>query len=234
MNFVSNWPLSLDLRSDTDTGLSFGQRPERSRVRQHAFEKLERSDFLAFEFDGLDRRHTNILQYLKMGDVLVGKCHPEPNPLQSRQILGQALQLFMVEEVDFTRSNFRIGKVEIATNRKGRDFLPLALFPVPPISGYFSDIDFRIEIGRGEPVVGVGINNVYLGDFIEPVFQSVSKIRWSRRGRTPSLGWQSTQPPEIYPDRPIATCTRSAAFPEARSWPYQVVHSRFQTCIHKR
>ncbi len=81
-----------------------------------------------------------------MFDVRVAEGHPKPDPLQTRDVLDEGLELLVVQQVGLTHAD--LGKVEVHALRHGLDLLPLTALPVLPLLGDLPDVDLRIEVGR--------------------------------------------------------------------------------------
>ena len=161
---------------DADVGLALGARAQRGRVRQHRLQELQRGDLGAVHRDWLDAGHTNVLEHLEVGDVLVGEGHPEADALQALDVLAEGLELLVVEEVDVLLAD--AVEVELALHRQRVGLLPLALLPVATLRGDLANVDLRVEVGgEGVAVVAaVGIQDVDAVDLVEQVLLGVGAV----------------------------------------------------------
>ena len=105
-----------------------------------------------------------------MGEVLVGKGHPEPGPLESFEVLHQGLQFLMVHQEALFGAD-ALGKIVTHRPGEGVGFHPLAVLPVAAALRDLADVDLRIEVGgKGLAMVaGIAVDDVQLVDLIEMV-----------------------------------------------------------------
>ena len=160
----------------TDAGFAFVVFAKILRIRQHCFEELERLNPVAFVVDRNDAVHTNVLNDAKVSEVFLSESHPEACTLNSGEVLNEAFDFFVVEQVRFARTYVRISKGLV--NFKGFCFNPLAIFPIESLLGDFTNIDFGVEVCSECFVVvtSIAVNNVKIVDFDEMVFCCISRI----------------------------------------------------------
>ena len=129
-----------------------------------------------------------------MRQIFLTEGHPETGTLDRREILGQAFQLLMIHQIGFARTHIRVVQRLMDTQRIG--FLPFAIFVILTTLGNFTNIDFRIEIGRKSLVMvtGIAIDNIQILDLIEMMFGCISCIntRYSRIKSTTQDGRQAS------------------------------------------
>ncbi len=111
-----------------------------------------------------------------MLDIGFAKGHPETDLFQALDVLDEAFLFLVIDQVGGFRADFRI--VDHRLDRQGRNFHPLAVFPVFAILGHFTEIDFRIEV-RGEGlamIAGIAVDNVDIFDLVEQEFLRIGAI----------------------------------------------------------
>lgn len=159
-----------------NAGLAFGVRSERAGLWEQGFQELDGDDFDALVHDGVDAGHADVHQHLHVLDVLVAKGHPEARAA-NREVLGQGLQLLVVEAVDVLGSD-AVRESEAAFQFQRFGFDPLAVFPVAAVGGDFAQVDLGIEVGgKGLAVVArVAVDDVEGVDAAEVVFEGVGSV----------------------------------------------------------
>jgi hypothetical protein len=102
-----------------------------------------------------------------VSEVLFAKGHPESNSPQSFDVLGQALQLLVVEQVGLAHAHAR--EVVVHLHRERISLFPLTCLPISPALRDLANVDLGIEV-RGECVAmtsAVAIENIDGLDFVE-------------------------------------------------------------------
>ncbi len=109
-----------------------------------------------------------------MGEVFLSECHPESRAAQCGEILHEALEFLVIEQVALARTDVGVGEGAVYLEILCLD--PFPFLPVFPFLGDFADIDFRIEIGgEGFAVVaGVAVHDVEVTHLGEMVLGGVS------------------------------------------------------------
>ena len=104
----------------TDAGLAIIVLAEVLRVGQHGLEELE-GNYLHLDgtaaiggfggvFKFVDARHSDVLDNVEVLEVLLAEGHPEAGALDGGLVLHKALNLLVVEEVAFLRTDIGIGQ----------------------------------------------------------------------------------------------------------------------------
>ena len=161
--------------SASDGSLSVIVGTERFRVGQYGFQELDGHDFHAIVHNRVDACHTDVLNHTEVSEILLSEGHPEAGTLDAWIVLHERLQLFVIDEVGFTLTDFGIVKRLVDGMRFG--FHPLPVFVVASLLRHLADVDFRIEVGgEGHAVVsGIAIYNIQIMDFIKVMLGGISR-----------------------------------------------------------
>src|SRR5690625_1151722 len=103
-----------------------------------------------------------------MFEVIIRERHPKACPLDLRKVLGNRLQLLVIHQVNILWTNTG-GEIERAFFAQRLGFPPSAIFPITTFRGYFTDINFRVEI-RGERIAVIAritVDYVQVMNFIQ-------------------------------------------------------------------
>ncbi len=120
-----------------------------------------------------------------MGQVALAKGHKEPDPLDAGNVLCQGLDLFVVQQVHVLVAY--LVKIVLPLDGHGRNFHPVAIFPVGTRSRHFPQVDLRVEVGgKGIAVISpVAVQNVDGVDLIEQVLLGIGAIGLGDAGIKP-------------------------------------------------
>ena len=160
-----------------DGGLALVVLAEVLRIRQYGLEELQGNDLhfggafavgqWCFVFYLVNAAHADVLNYLKMFQILLSEGHPEACTLDGGIIDYQRFYFLMVQQIAVAGTDTRIGQVLVYLQRFG--FHPLSILPVESFLRDLADIDFRIEVG-GESLVmvaGITVNDVKILYLVE-------------------------------------------------------------------
>ncbi len=183
---------------------------EGGRIGQERLEELDGHDLLALKLDRGGGEHAHVLQTLHVGEVALAEGHEEADALHAGDVLGQRLDLLVVEQVHVLLAH--LVEVVLPLDAHRRDFNPVAVLPVRAGRGYLTQIDLRVEVGRKRiaVVAAVAVEDVDGVDFIEQVLLCVSAVRL-RYARVKAGAEQSGQTGllEFFSCRPTATSSQS-------------------------
>ncbi len=119
--------------------------------------------------------HSHILKAAHMVEVALAERHEEADPLCLRDVLGQRLDLLVVEQVHVFLAH--LVEVVLPLDAHGGDLHPAAVLPVAAGGGDFPDVDFRVEVGgeRVAVVAAVAVQDVDGVDGVELVLLGVGQ-----------------------------------------------------------
>ena len=159
-----------------DVGLALGARAEGRGIGQQRLEELDRHDLVPLELDRGGGQHADVLQTLHMGQVGLAKGHKEADALDIRDVLGQRLDLLVVQQVHILVAD--LVKVVLTLDGHGRDLDPVAVLPVGAGRGNLAQVDLRVEVGRERVAVvaAVAVQNVDGVDLVEQVLLRVRAV----------------------------------------------------------
>ena len=159
-----------------DVGLALRARAEAGRVGQQGLEELDGHDLVALELHGLGGEHPHVLQALHVGQIALAERHEEADAPHLGQVLGQALDLLVVEQVHVLAAD--LVKVVLAVDAHGLDLDPVAVLPVAAGRGNLAQVDLRVEVGgKGIAVVAaVAVQDVDGVDGVELVLLGVGAV----------------------------------------------------------
>ena len=87
-----------------------------------------------------------------MGQIALAEGHKEADPLYPRDILGQRLDLLMMEKIHILFAHLR--EIILSLDLHRLCLYPMAVLPVGAIGGYLSEIDLRVKVcGKGIAVI---------------------------------------------------------------------------------
>ena len=124
----------------------------------------------------VDARHTDVLNHVEVGQVLLSKGHPEAGQLDGGVILHQTLQLLMVHQVALAGTDVGIGDGLVNLQRLGLKPFPILI--VESLLRNLADIDFGVEVGgKGLVVIaGVAVHDVQLVHLVEVMLGCIGGI----------------------------------------------------------
>ena len=159
-----------------DVGLALGTGAEAGGVRQKGLEELDGHDLLPVEFDGGGGEHPHIFEAAHVVKVALAEGHEEADALGLRDVLGEGLDLFVVEQVHVFLAH--LVEVVLPLDAHSRDLDPVAVLPVAAGGGHFAQVDLRVEVGgEGIAVVAaVAVEDVDGVDGVELVLLGVGAV----------------------------------------------------------
>ena len=159
-----------------DVGLALGAGAEAGGVGQEGLEELDGHDLLAVELDGRGGQHPHVLQAAHVVEVALAEGHEEADALSLRDVLGQRLDLLVMEQVHVLFAH--LIEVVLPLDAHGRDLDPVAVLPVAAGGRDLAQVDFRVEVGgEGVAVVAaVAVEDVDGVDGVELVLLGVGAV----------------------------------------------------------
>ena len=159
-----------------DVGLTLGAGAEAGGVGQEGLEELDGHDLLAVELDGRGGQHPHVLQAAHVVEVALAEGHEEADALGLRDVLGQRLDLLVVEQVHVLFAH--LIEVVLPLDAHGRDLDPVAVLPVAAGGRDLAQVDLRVEVGgEGVAVVAaVAVEDVDGVDGVELVLLGVGAV----------------------------------------------------------
>ena len=168
-----------------------------------------------------------------MGQVLLSECHPETGTLQSRVILHQRFQFFVVEQIRIPFSNVRISQILVNLQRSG--FHPFTILIKTSVLSNLTDIDFRIKVGckRFAVVASVAVHDIQIMDFIKIMLSRISREN-CRHTRVEAASQNSSQALLL---KAILISPLPAVFKMSLIFRFvvcsiQIIDTAFQTSVH--
>ena len=174
-------------------------------IGQHCLEELQGNNldnclaaavcFGCFVLHFVDTTHADVLNYIKVSEVLLTECHPETRALDGRIIDDERLYLLVMEQITLFGTDAGIGQRLMNLHRLRLDVL--AILPVETLLRNLSDVDFGVEV-RGKSLVMVAcvaVHDVEILNLIKVMFGCVScedaRHAWvetaTQNGAEPSL-----------------------------------------------
>ena len=159
-----------------DVGLALGAGAKAGGVRQQSLEELDGHDLLPVEVDRGGGQHAHILQTAHVVEVALAEGHEEADALGLRDVLGQRLDLLVVEQVHVLFAH--LIEVVLPLDAHGRDLDPVAVLPVAAGGRDLAQVDLRVEVGgEGVAVVAaVAVEDVDGVDGVELVLLGVGAV----------------------------------------------------------
>ena len=147
--------------------------PSEAGIGQQRLEELDGDDLPALKLDGAGGQHPHIFQTLHVGEVALAKGHKEADPLDAGDVLGQALDLLVVEQVHIFLAHLR--EIVFPFDLHGLGLHPVAVLPVAAVGRDLPQVDLGVEVGgEGIAVVAaVAVQDVDGVDLVKIVLQGV-------------------------------------------------------------
>ncbi len=143
------------------------------RVGQHRLEELQRHNLhlhlhlliggsgeRSLVFNLVDARHTQVLDAVEVGEILLAEGHPEAGALDCGVVLHERLNLLVVEQIALLGAHVGVGQRLVYLQRRGLH--PFAVFPVKSLLRNLADVDFGVEVGGESLVVVAGVAVYYV------------------------------------------------------------------------
>ena len=159
-----------------DVGLAHGAGAQSGRVGQQCLQELDGDNLVALKLHRLGGEHAHVLQTLHVGEVALAEGHEEADALHAGDVLGQALDLLVVEQVHILLAH--LVEVVLPLDAHGGDFHPVAVLPVGAGGGHLPQVHFGVEVGgEGIAVVAaVAVQDVDGVDLVEQVLLGVGAV----------------------------------------------------------
>ena len=111
-----------------------------------------------------------------MVEVALAERHEEADPLCLRDVLGQRLDLLVVEQVHVFLAH--LVKVVLPLDAHGRDLHPVAVLPVAAGGGDLPQVDLRVEVGGKSVAVvaAIAVQNINGVDGVELVLLGIGAV----------------------------------------------------------
>ena len=125
---------------------------EAGRVGQEGLEELDGHDLLTVELDGRGGEHPHVLEAAHMVEIALAEGHEEADALCLRDVLGEGLDLLVVEQVHILLAH--LVEVVLPLDAHSRNFHPVAVLPVAAGGRHLTQVDLGVEVG-GEGIAVV-------------------------------------------------------------------------------
>ena len=111
-----------------------------------------------------------------MGQVGLAEGHEKADALDTRDVLGQRLDLLVVQQVHILVAD--LIEVILALDGHSRDLDPVAVLPVGAGRGNLAQVDLGVEVGRERVAVvaAIAVQNVDGVDLVEQVLLRVRAV----------------------------------------------------------